>query len=495
LLNLSTIAEKAFRFAGATESTSVRRYQAASNNRLVGDWNSSNLSANQEIKDDLRTLRSRSRQLSRDSDYFIGFRRKMETYVIGEEGLKLQVDAKFADGKKKEDLNRKVEDQFNIWSRKEICDVTGQSSMRDMAALALVTMITDGEFLIRKVFTAEGLKLQMLDVDWLDEDFNDPKLQNGNRVVMSVELDQYDKPVAYYFSEPRWSAASTFGINPIVPMNRKRVRIPAGEIIHRFIKERAGQVRGVPWAHGAMLTLNQLDGFDEAELVGARVAASNMAFVSPPAEADGGPEPENPLDTEVSPGQVLELPAGYTVHEFNPTKPQESHFPKRMLRKVAASLGIDYSDMSNDLESVNFSSIRAGTINARDGYRILQKWIATNLYQDVYVTWLMTNPGLVTASQLMQVMYPIWRPRGFDWVDPSKDVKADVDAVLMGFKTRTEIAANHGKDFEEMIDQLAAEQAYIDKKGLKFGKDGAPEEKEGSDDEPAAGKAKKAGAK
>jgi hypothetical protein len=254
-------------------------------------------------------------------------------------------------------------------------------------------------------------------------------------------------------------------------------------------------VRGVPWAHGAMLTLNQLDGFDEAELVGARVAASNMAFVSPPAEADGGPEPENPLDTEVSPGQVLELPAGYTVHEFNPTKPQESHFPKRMLRKVAASLGIDYSDMSNDLESVNFSSIRAGTINARDGYRILQKWIATNLYQDVYVTWLMTNPGLVTASQLMQVMYPIWRPRGFDWVDPSKDVKADVDAVLMGFKTRTEIAANHGKDFEEMIDQLAAEQAYIDKKGLKFGKDGAPEEKEGSDDEPAAGKAKKAGAK
>jgi capsid protein len=110
----------------------------------------------------------------------------------------------------------------------------------------------------------------------------------------------------------------------------------------------------------------------------------------------------------------------------------------------------------------------------------------------------MTNPGLVTASQLMQVMYPIWRPRGFDWVDPSKDVKADVDAVLMGFKTRTEIAANHGKDFEEMIDQLAAEQAYIDKKGLNFSRDGAPEEpeeKEGSDDEPAAGKAKKAGAK
>jgi lambda family phage portal protein len=420
----------------------------------------------------------------------------METYVIGEEGLKLQVDAKFSDGKKKEDLNRKIEDLFNIWSRKENCDVTGQSSMRDIAALALVAMITDGEFLIRKVFTVEGLKLQMLDVDWLDEDFNDPKLKNGNRVVMSVELDQYDKPVAYYFSEPRWSAASTFGINPIVPMNRKRVRIPADEIMHRFIKERAGQVRGVPWAHGAMLTLNQLDGFDEAELVGARVAASNMAFVSPPAEADGGPVSDSPLDTEVSPGQVLELPAGYSVHEFNPTKPQDSQFSKRMLRKVATSLGIDYSDIASDLESVNFSSIRAGTINARDGYRILQKWIATNLYQDVYMTWLMLNPGLVTASQMMQVMYPIWRPRGFDWVDPAKDIKADVDAVNMGLKTRTEIIANRGGDFEEVMDQFAAEQAYIDKKGLKFGKDGAPEEKEESDDEPASsGKAKKAGAK
>jgi capsid protein len=40
------------------------------------------------------------------------------------------------------------------------------------------------------------------------------------------------------------------------------------------------------WTHGAMLTMNQLDGFDEAELVGARINASNMAFVSPPAPVD-----------------------------------------------------------------------------------------------------------------------------------------------------------------------------------------------------------------
>ena len=91
MLNFSVIAEKLFRAAGAVESPSIRRYAAAQNSRLTGDWRGDNLSANQEIKDSLSVLRGRSRQLSRDNDIFIGFLRKIETYVIGKDGLILQV--------------------------------------------------------------------------------------------------------------------------------------------------------------------------------------------------------------------------------------------------------------------------------------------------------------------------------------------------------------------------------------------------------------------
>lgn len=467
---LTSIAERAFRMAGAVPSQ--RSYAAAKNNRLVGDWTSQNNSANQEIKMSLRTLRARSRQLARDNDYFIGFLKKLEANVVGQNGLKLQVDAKNADGQtKKEPLNRKVEDEWAAWSRKNNCDVTGQGSFRDIAALAIRTLAVDGEFLVRYIGDPNsefGLKLQVIDVDWLDEDYNDPKPQSGNRIIMSVELDSFDKPVAYWLTPPRWSNVLV-GEMPIVPNRADRLRVPAEMICHRFLKTRIGQVRGLPWAHGAMLSLNQLDGFDEAELVGARIAASNMAFVSPPPELDGGSSTSlTPIDTEVTPGQVLELPPGYTVSEFSPTKPLASDFSKRILRKVAASFGINYNTMTSDLEGVNFSSIRAGTIEEREIWKMLHVWMANHFYQDVYQKWLMFNLHLAPVTQMKQVMYPIWRGRGFDWVDPSKDVTADIDAVNRGFKTMTEVLAEKGRDFEETMEQHAAEKVIIEKLGLEF---------------------------
>jgi capsid protein len=130
--------------------------------------------------------------------------------------------------------------------------------------------------------------------------------------------------------------------------------------------------------------MNQLDGFDEAELIAARIAASNMAFVSPPAQTTDtkqyGSADRPPIQTEVAPGQILELEAGATVHEFNPTRPQDNDFSKRMLRKIATSLGLNYTTLTSDLEGVNFSSIRAGTIEEREVWKLCRPlWRVTTI--------------------------------------------------------------------------------------------------------------------
>lgn len=463
---LTSIAEKAFRIAGATES---RAYASAGSGRLVGDWTTQNNSANQEIKPSSRILRARARQLARDDDYFIGFLKKAESNVIGTNGLTLQVKSK------RKELNTRIEADFKNWSRKSFCDVTGQSSLRDIEALFLRTVLTDGECIIRKVVDPTSpykLKLQMLDIDWLDEDLNDPKhYQTGNRIVMSVEVDAYDKPVAYWFTEPRWATISVPG-TPLIANYEKRLRIPANEIIHRFSKERVGQMRGVTVAHGAMLRMNMLSGYEEAELVGARVGAANMAFVSAQVPESGQSlgTIAPPIETEVVPGQVLELPPGYTVHEFAPKRPGSNYadYIKSLLRPIAVSLGVSYNTFTSDLESVNYSSLRAGTIEERDLWKILQKWVADHLCQDIYETWLMFNSQLIPVTQLESVMYPVWRGRGFDWVDPSKDVTASTDALNRGLDTMTDILAEKGKDFEETMQQLADEKAFIDGLGLEF---------------------------
>jgi lambda family phage portal protein len=464
---ITSIAEKVFRAAGATEAS--RSYASAGQGRLVGDWTTQNNSANQEIKPASRILRARSRQLARDDDYFIGFLKTAESNVIGTNGLTLQVKSK------KKPLNERIEADYKDFSRKQNYDVTGQSSRRDMSALALRTLLTDGEFLMRKVVDPRfkyKLKLQMLDIDWLDEDLNDPKhYQTGNRIIMSVEVDQYDKPVAYWFTEPRWATISVPG-TPLVPNYEKRLRIPAEQIIHRFTKERVGQMRGVPVAHGAMLRMNMLGGYEEAELVGARVGAANMAFVTAQlpegTQALGTVAP--PIETEVVPGQVLELPPGYTVHDFSPSRPGSNYadYIKSLLRPIAVSLGVSYNTFTSDLESVNYSSLRAGTINERDLWKILQKWVGDHLEQDIYETWLMLNSQGVPVTQLDQVMYPIWRARGFDWVDPSKDVSADTEALNRGFTTLTKILGEKGEDFEETMLQLAEEKKFIESLGLEF---------------------------
>jgi lambda family phage portal protein len=465
---LATITEKAFRFAGATE---VRDYAAAQHGRLVGDWTTQNNSANQEIRSSIRQLRARGRQLARDNDWFIGFLKKLVANVLGPVGMKLQADVTMADGQtKNEQLNRKVEQAWQAWSRKKNCDVTEQSSLRDLAELALRTVVTDGEFLFRYVNIAGQLKIQMLDVDWLDEDYNDPNYKNtGNRIIMSIEVDQYDRPVAYHFTNPKWSNVQIPGMK-LIPQHVQRLRIPADQVCHRFFKRRVGQSRGITEAHGAMLTLNQLDGFDEAELVGQRIAASNMAFISPPTDEGGSSlgKVTKPIENEVAPGQILELPAGFTVHEFTPKQPTDVSFPKRMLRKVASSFGINYNTMTSDLEGVNFSSIRAGTVEEREVWKLYQEFMAQHFYQDIYEVWLMFNSNLVPTTKLDQVMYPIWRARGFEWVDPSKDINADIAAVNRGFKTMTEVLGERGLDFEETMAQHAAEKKLIEKLGLQF---------------------------
>lgn len=54
--------------------------------------------------------------------------------------------------------------------------------------------------------------------------------------------------------------------------------MPADQIIHLYVSERANQTRGVTWFHPVMTGIKMLDGYTEAELVAARAAGAKMDF-------------------------------------------------------------------------------------------------------------------------------------------------------------------------------------------------------------------------
>lgn len=58
------------------------------------------------------------------------------------------------------------------------------------------------------------------------------------------------------------------------------VRVPASEIIHLFRPLRPGQIRGEPWLARALVKLNELDQYDDAELVRKKTAAMFAGFIT-----------------------------------------------------------------------------------------------------------------------------------------------------------------------------------------------------------------------
>src|SRR4051812_40441883 len=71
-----------------------RRYEASVTNRLTSDWVAPVTSANAELRQGLRTMRSRSRELAHNDGYMKKFLSMVRSNIIGPRGIRLQVRAK-----------------------------------------------------------------------------------------------------------------------------------------------------------------------------------------------------------------------------------------------------------------------------------------------------------------------------------------------------------------------------------------------------------------
>jgi lambda family phage portal protein len=159
---------------------------------------------------------------------------------------------------------------------------------------------------------------------------------------------------------------------------------------------------------------------------------------------------------------------------FDPTHPTSAFkdFNKAILRGIASGLGVAYNSLASDLEGVSFSSIRSGTIEERDQWRVKQNWMTQHFMTRIYEQWLsmqLLNGSLgldmVNYDKLTEVR---WQPKAWQWVDPVKDIQAGVSAVQAGIKTASDIIAEQGGDIEDVYDQLAYEQELAKSKGLNL---------------------------
>ena len=259
------------------------------------------------------------------------------------------------------------------------------------------------------------------------------------------------------------------------------MRILAAEIIHVIDPVDAGQLRGVSKFAPAIVKLFLLDQYDDAEL-DRKVAAMHALFITTPAPAEPfdvaettGENGERTMDLQ--PGQIVLLEPGEQVQTSDPADSGQTYEPFQYLTllQVSAALGIPYAYLSNDMIKANYSNARLALLEFRRRTEAYQHAVMVwQLCRQVWARWM---DSAVLADALVLPGYErdrraylacAWLPPKWDWVDPLKDAKAEIEQIAAGLKSRTQALAERGYDAEQVDAEIAADLARERTLGLSF---------------------------
>lgn len=441
-----------------------RGYEGARRTRNTADWFASSTSSDAEIKSDLPRLRNRSRDLVRNNPYLKhAIQATLPNNVIGT-GLGFQSQVKRKRGDKLDDaVNEQIEDAWLEWQKADFCHTAGKLTFGDLQRLAIKSLAESGEVLFRKIRAKFGdspipLALEIIESDQLCDSHALNSYGENNIVKMGVELNEWQRPIAYHLYSYH-PGDNQYSRNA---QNSQLIRVPAADICHLFISDRPGQTRGVPWLHAVINRVRQMGAFEEAKITTARAQALINAFIVTPDPENlvlGDRDEKGDRSWDLDSGEAIVLQPGESVQPFVPSSPSDngSEFIKSLMRSAAIATGISYEAFTGDFSSTSYSSARTALLQERDCYQVLQSWFINNFLIPLYEEWLdlAVLSGRVKIDDYFQnrshYCKPKFTSRGWPWVDPLKEVNANVTAVKAGFKTLTDIASESGKDFEEIV--------------------------------------------
>ena len=461
----------------------LRAYQGALVSRLTQDWMSSQLSADAEIRNSLRKLRDRSRELVRNNPYARQAKRTTQINIVGT-GMKFQsLVLQQRGGKRDQRVNNLIEEKWAEWSEANSCDCAGKYSFHQFEWLAAGALCESGEAIFRIVRKPFGdsnvpIALQMIESDLLDEEYDDKTLNKNNEWRNGVEVDEWGRPVRYAILTKHPGDAYYLDFSASKKMH---IFVPANDIIHLFLPERPGQNRGVPWFHSVMADMHQLQGYEEAAVIRARAGASIMGFIqNDQGELIGDEVQNNQRIQSFSPGEFRYLAPNESVQIPDIDYPSQQYemFVKNKIRRFATGIGCSFETISKDFSETNYSSSRLSLLEDREHWKFCQKYMIDNFHFRIFKEWLALS---VLSGDLDFVDYtanskryckPRWTPPAQHYVDPLKEIKAYREAEQAGYMSKSQvIAQTNGGDYDDIVSEIAREQEVADSLGVTLDKD------------------------
>jgi lambda family phage portal protein len=259
--------------------------------------------------------------------------------------------------------------------------------------------------------------------------------------------------------------------------------VPASDIFHLRIVDRWPQTRGEPWLHTVLRKLDDMNEYSQHEVTAARASAAYFGTIeSTDDQPIGVPTEEGaaaPAVMDIEPLSIQQLEPGEELKWHSPNRPNVAldPFMRAMLREVAAGTGTSYESLSRDYSQSNYSSSRLALLDDRDLYKALQQWWLRSFREPLHMMWLQQA---VLARAIVSVPVEqygtdpakfeavLFKPRGWSWIDPTKEVGAYKEAVKAGLTTLTDViaATGDGRDIEDVITTRKRELKMLDEAGI-----------------------------
>ncbi len=458
-----------------------RNWEPTAQGPLWGDWRGDGASADEEIRLRLKISRERSRNLARTNPYARRFFSLYLANVIGDSGLVFKPRVTRIDGQSDELANRRLRDEWAAWGQRGTCTLDGQLTWREVEDLLAVSWQRDGEAFLRLIkgrgLNRWGFVVQPLEADQVDESLC--TMAGENEIRMGVELENRTRRVVAY-----WVLNDHPGNHSMSRGAQRHTRVPADEMVHLFTRDRIDQNRGVPRLEASMARLQMLGGYEEAELVASRAASSKFGVIETETGAEyegddiegeeGSGGDASTVLSDFSQGTIEQLGKGQKFQLIDPTHPTSQYGDARkgFLRGVAAGTPVNYNSLANDLEGVNYSSLRHATLEERDQWKREQDHFASVVSNDVYFGWL-------EAALLSNALDPLavrnfdrylavkWGGKRWTWIDPLKEAQGNAASLPFYGKTVTEIAEERGRTVIDIAQEIQAERAVFTQYGIE----------------------------
>jgi lambda family phage portal protein len=450
-------------------------FEASAHNRETFGWRSTRGSSNADNLASVATLRERSRQACRDQPLAKRGISLLANAILGEAGLQPRFSA-IAD----EGLRAAASELWKDWAA--LCDNVGNTGLLGVEHTLFHSMYESGAGMLRFWFqepqpATVPLMLQPFEPDFLASTWQNSQVRPGNRLYGGIEVDGQGRVVAYHLFRDHpgdtWTAGRTLSVEVD--------RIAADEIAHVYLSTRPQQLFGVPALHAALLPMRILDDYQDADLARLRAQATLVAIVQ------GQAAPQASSVTHEDPGgfgTLIRDGRGNTIETLEPgsiyytdgaehvtlTKPDsDPNYPKTVeawTRLVAVAIGVQYTDLSGDLSSVNYSSYRAGHLTQRaDGIIQRAAYIHPRFCVPLWRHW-RTAAATVDRAMLALPRTISWTEPKLNSVDPMKDAQANRELIASGQMALSHAIERSGNDPAEVFAALGADKAALDELGL-----------------------------